>query len=55
MNPWAAVADRVSPPGDVIAAGDKPGGGRVDFCWLIFERGYSGFPELRWLHREGVQ
>jgi hypothetical protein len=53
MNPWAAVTDRVSPLGDVIAAGHKPGG--VDFCWLVFERGYSGFPELRWLHREGVQ
>jgi hypothetical protein len=24
------------PPGHVIAAGEKPGGGTQDFCWLVF-------------------
>jgi len=42
------------PPGDYIRAGGKVGGGRVDFCWLIFQRGYTDAPELAWLHRDGV-
>ncbi len=40
------------PPGSWIAAGGKPGGGTQDFCWLVFRRGYSGAPALRWLHRD---
>jgi hypothetical protein len=40
------------PPGSYLEAGHKPGGGRVDFCWLVFEHGYSGIAEVRWLHRE---
>jgi hypothetical protein len=39
------------PPGYVIAAGEKPGGGRQDFCWLIWEHGHAGPAELRWLYR----
>ena len=42
------------PPGHVIARGEKPGGGKVDFSWLVFERGYAGSPELAWLHRDGA-
>jgi hypothetical protein len=41
------------PPGDLIAAGMKPGNGSQDFCWLVFERGYIGNPETLWLHRDG--
>ena len=41
------------PPGEVIARGEKPGGGREDFCWLVWRRGHVGRPELRWLHRDG--
>jgi hypothetical protein len=41
------------PPGDVIARGEKPGGGRMDFCWLVFDENHNGPPELRWLHRDG--
>jgi hypothetical protein len=40
------------PPGDVVLGGGKVGGGRIDFCWLIFERGYGGQSELCWLHRK---
>jgi hypothetical protein len=40
------------PPGDYILAGKKPGGGKVDFCWLIFEQGYRGKAETDWLHRD---
>jgi hypothetical protein len=40
------------PPGEVILRGEKPGGGKDDFCWLVFEQGYRGPAELKWLHRE---
>jgi hypothetical protein len=40
------------PPGFVVARGEKPGGGKVDFCWLIFESGFTGPAELGWLHRD---
>jgi hypothetical protein len=42
------------PPGYVIAAGEKPGGGKMDFCWLVFEQGFADEPELRWLRRDRV-
>jgi len=40
------------PPGHVILAGEKPGGGSQDFCWLVFFHKHKGPPELRWLHRD---
>ncbi len=40
------------PPGYVIARGEKPGGGKQDFCWLIWEHGYCGKPETGWLRRD---
>ena len=40
------------PPGEVIDRGERPGGGRTDFAWLVFNRGHCGPPELRWLHRD---
>jgi len=39
------------PPGKMIEAGMKPGNGTVDFCWMVFEIGYDGRPEIRWLRR----
>lgn len=50
---WLLTPRPSMPPGHVIASGQKPGGGKMDFCWLVFERGYEGTPELRWLHRDG--
>lgn len=32
------------PPGHVIAAGRKPGGGTVDFAWFVWLQGYRGKP-----------
>jgi hypothetical protein len=40
------------PPGEVIGRGEKPGGGKTDFCWRLFDRTHSGPPELWWLHRD---
>jgi hypothetical protein len=41
------------PPGHVIARGEKPGGGKQDFCWLVWEKGFYGEPSIKWLHRDG--
>jgi hypothetical protein len=41
------------PPASYIAAGETPGGARVEHCWLIFERGHRGPAQLLWLHRDG--
>ena len=44
------------PPGDVyrayLAKGREPSGGRVDFAWLIFKRGFRGSPTIGWLRRD---
>jgi hypothetical protein len=40
------------PPGALIQAGFKPGGGREDFAWYIFHRGYDGKPEIGWCRRD---
>jgi hypothetical protein len=50
---WLLTPRPSMPPGSWIAAGNKPGGGKQDFCWLIFVRGYAGRPQIDWLHREG--
>jgi hypothetical protein len=49
---WLMSPRPSMPPGHVIAAGGKPGGGKMDYCWLVWERGYKGIPELRWLYRD---
>jgi hypothetical protein len=50
---WLLTPRPSMPPGDYILAGKKPGGGKMDFCWLVFEHGYDGEPKARWLHRDG--
>lgn len=49
---WLLSPRPSMPPGYVIARGDKPGGGKMDFCWIVFSRGRIGPPDLRWLHRD---
>jgi hypothetical protein len=39
------------PPGPVLLAGEKPGGGKQDFVWLIFDHKHKGPPQLHWLYR----
>lgn len=41
------------PPGPVIEAGLKPGGGTKDFAWCIWRHGHKGPPTLEWLNRDG--
>jgi hypothetical protein len=50
---WLLTPRPSMPPGSYIAAGKKPGGGREDFCWLVFCRDYEGEPTISWLHRDG--
>jgi hypothetical protein len=42
------------PPGEVIQNGEKPGGGKEDFAWAIFDcRGLERRkPTIGWLHRD---
>jgi hypothetical protein len=49
---WLMTPRPSMPPGHTIAAGEKPGGGKMDFCWLVWQRGYAGIPEMRWLRRD---
>jgi hypothetical protein len=49
---WLMTPRPSMPPGHTITAGQKPGGGKMDFCWLVWSRGYIGAPELRWLRRD---
>jgi SAM-dependent methyltransferase len=39
------------PPGPVIEAGFKPGGGKENFKVLVWEAGYVGVPESGWLRK----
>ena len=42
------------PPGEWIDAGNKPGGGSQDFCWLVFNKQKRPrHATLQWLHRDG--
>jgi hypothetical protein len=50
---WLMTPRPSMPPGHVIAAGEKPKGGKADYSWLVWERGYTGSAELRWLHQGG--
>lgn len=42
------------PPGHTITAGEKPGGGKQDFCWLVWDTEHKGEPTIGWLHRDGA-
>lgn len=49
---WLMTPRPSMPPGHTIAAGEKPGGGKMDFCWLVWERGHVGTPVMQWLRRD---
>lgn len=50
---WLMTPRPSMPPGYTITAGEKPGGGKSDFCWLVWTRGRIGPADLRWLRRDG--
>ena len=41
------------PPGAVIEAGEKPGGGREDFAWYLWKKNHTGPYTGGWLRRDG--
>ena len=48
-----AIAPRPSmPPGELVESGAKVGGGKEDFIWAIWQRGYCGRPEFGWLRKD---
>lgn len=49
MNPRPSM-----PPGHVIAAGEKPGGGKQDFAWLIWDHAHKGPATTHWLRKKPV-
>lgn len=51
---WLLSPRPSMPPGPVIEAGERPGNGTVDFAWFVWERGYVGAPELRFLGRDAA-
>jgi hypothetical protein len=49
---WLMTPRPSMPPGHTITAGEKPGGGKMDFCWLVFNKGRVGPASLQWLRRD---
>jgi hypothetical protein len=49
---WFLAPRPSMPPGHVIQSGEEPGGGRVDYAWYVWLRGYDGYPEMRSLQRD---
>lgn len=49
---WLLTPRPSMPPGYVIKSGGKPGSGKTDYCWLVFEHGHIGLAILRKLHRD---
>jgi hypothetical protein len=50
---WLMTPRPSMPPGYTITAGEKPGGGKTDFCWLVWSKGRIGPADLMWLRRDG--
>jgi hypothetical protein len=50
---WLLTPRPSMPPGDVILRGEKPKGGKEDFCWVVIDRGHVGPVAIDWLHRDG--
>lgn len=42
------------PPGQVILRGEKPQGGRVDFSWFVWLRGFDGHATVHGMRREPI-
>lgn len=41
------------PPGHVLMAGGKAGGGTSDYAWFVWLQGFDGRADVRWLRRDG--
>jgi hypothetical protein len=50
---WLMTPRPSMPPGYTITAGEKPGGGKMDFSWLVWSAGFAGSAQIKWLRRDG--
>lgn len=52
---WMLTPRPSMPPGHTITAGEKPGGGKMDFCWLVWDKkNFCGDAKIKWLRRDGA-
>src|SRR5262245_8317682 len=51
---WLLTPRPSMPPASVILRGEKPRGGRADFCWLVLDKAFTGRPTINWLARDGA-
>jgi hypothetical protein len=49
---WLLTPRPSMPPGHVILADGKIGGGKSDYCWLVFDVVNGGPVEMKWLRRD---
>jgi hypothetical protein len=42
-------------PGANLLAGQEPGGGAIDYCWIVFDKKWSKMPIIGFLHPQGDQ
>lgn len=42
-------------PGHRILAGEKPGGGAIEYCWIVFKHGYDGTCGVTWAKRANAK
>lgn len=49
---WLLTPRPSMPPGSYIQAGGKVGGGKSDYCWLVWDHAYTGVPAMQWLRRD---
>jgi len=49
---WLLTPRPSMPPAAYLEAGGRAQGGRPEFCRVVFEHGWRGHPELRWLNRD---
>ena len=50
---WLLTPRPSMPPGRLVQAGHKPGGGKSDYCWLVWSHDHAGPPRIHWLRRDG--
>lgn len=49
---WLLTPRPSMPPGHTITAGENPGNGISEFCWLVWTPGRIGPADMRWLRRD---
>jgi hypothetical protein len=48
---WFITPRPSMPPGEVLAAGGKPGNGTTDYAWFVWLKGFDGDATVGWLRK----